>query len=88
MFTPNGYLSSYYKKAEEGEYVDMKSLYKYILVVTEIQHLMNEMEEIFGKVLLEDLNGHQFQIKIVSSAGRSIGYLFGFLQQMKLIYPI
>jgi len=59
--------------------VDMKSLFKYMLFMTEVSKLINTVEEKFGELKLENVSGNQFSIIILNNQGYSIGHLFGYL---------
>jgi len=81
-FSQDGLLSSYYKKFETDQYVDIGSLLKDLLLLTEVSNFIRQIEEKFGKTKIELLKGNQMELKVTQNNGRSIGYMFGLLGQL------
>ena len=44
-FSEDGLLSRYYKKVQTDQYIDMKSLYKDVLLISELSSLINSFNE-------------------------------------------
>ena len=88
-FKSDGLLSTFYKKVKSNIGIDLKAMFKSIININEINHLAQAIEEEFGETKLQDLSGNQFTLKIVSNdQGKSIGFLFGYIQKMMKIFPI
>ena len=66
----------------------MKSLYKEVLLISELSSLINSFNQSYGEVKMEFLKGNHVQLKIIDNKGKSIGYLFSFIERMKKIYSI
>jgi len=45
QFSEEGLLSNYFKKAKNEAHVDMKALFRYILLISEITHLIKCIEQ-------------------------------------------
>lgn len=87
-FSETGFLSSYYRKILNGLAVDCHSFFKYVLLTSQVSHFIKAIEVDFLKVNIAKLRGNQMVIKIPNNNGKSIGFLFGRLGQMKLDFSI
>ena len=47
-------------RVQNQRFVDMKSLFKFMLFISEVTNLTKAFEEKFGETILEELRGNQF----------------------------
>ena len=52
--------------------------------MNQISSIVTYFEREFGKSTLTDYTGNQMTVKIDESGDKSIGYLFGFIEKMKM----
>lgn len=79
-----GLLSVFFKKVKAGEPVDADALYRTVLYLNEISAIITQFESEFnsGSQLI-DFTGNQFTFKIFENGGKSVGYLYGFIELLK-----
>lgn len=57
-FTEDGLLSSYFKKVNSEQHIDMIALVRYILLISEISEFIKSIEQQFGPTNIELLKGN------------------------------
>lgn len=74
----------FYKKLKSGQPVDAEALYRTVLYLNEISSIICQFEAEFNSASqLIDFTGNQFTFKIFESDGKSVGYLYGFIELLK-----
>lgn len=73
-----------YHQIQERKPIDLQQLFKRIIILNQISTIVTHFEEEFGKTTLTEFTGNQMTIKIDESGEKSIGYLFGFIENMKM----
>ena len=81
--TQTGMLSVQYKLIQSGQPINLQQLFKQIMLLSQITAIIAELEQEFGETQLVDFTGNQMSVKILESNGKSIGFLFAFIERMK-----
>ena len=59
-----------------------------MLFINELMLLIYKIEQRMGLTYVTDLSGNEFSLKISETNDKSIGYLFGLIQELMDHFPI
>lgn len=81
--TATGMLSIHFKQIQNGQPINLQHLFKQIMLLNQMTNIISELEKEFGQTQLTNFTGNQMSVKIEEQQGKSIGFLFGYIENMK-----
>lgn len=83
----NGLGAEHFKTLKSNEFIPITFVVRWISIMVEIFKVLKELTETFKEVELVEHNENQFTFK-VPIADKTIGFFFGYLENLKTKYMI